>query len=140
MSVEFFVDTNILLYAHDREAGHKNRLASEIVRKGWEERSGAVSTQVLQEFYVNLRRRADPPFSRGAALRLVENYLGWHVVTNDVESIRRAVDLEGRFGFSFWDALILDAAINSGARILYTEDLSHGQRIGALKVENPFRV
>jgi predicted nucleic acid-binding protein len=138
MSVESFVDTNILLYAHDREAGSKNTIAAETVKRIWDDRSGAVSTQVLQEFYVNLRKRTRPALSSKEARQIVEDYLAWHVETITPASILRASDLEARYRISFWDAMIVESAMESGAEILLTEDLNHGQRYGTVLARNPF--
>lgn len=133
-----FVDTNILVYAHDRSAGARHLRARELVERLWTERSGVLSTQVLQEFYVNVRKIARRPISRAAAKRLVADYLTWEVVINDGDSILSALELERRYRLSFWDALIVQAANAAAADVLYSEDLSHGQSYGAVRVVNPF--
>lgn len=138
MSDRYFVDTNILVYAHDRGSGPRHEIAKELVRDLWEERTGALSTQVLQELYVNLRRKARRPLDVGAAKQLVEDYLSWTVVVNDGAAVLRAIDLEDRYSLSFWDALIVDAARSADAALLYSEDLGHGQRYGGVEVRNPF--
>lgn len=138
MSDRVFVDTNILVYAHDRGAGAKHERAKALVSSLWQERSGLISTQVLQEFYINLRRKAKNPVSLEEAKRLLQDYLRWEVVINDGESILGAVDFERRFGLSFWDALVVQAANSAGAEILYSEDFNHGQTYGRVKVVNPF--
>jgi predicted nucleic acid-binding protein len=137
MSARRFVDTNILVYAHDRGAGKKHDRARALVERLWLERSGAISTQVLQELYVNVRRRAAAPISPEEAQRLIADYLAWEVVINDGASISRAIDLESRYDISFWDALIVQAAEQTGASILYSEDLSHGQAYGSVEVVDP---
>ena len=138
MTGKAFVDTNILVYAHDRGAGPKHELAKDLVRRLWTDQTGSLSTQVVQEFYVNVRRKARNPVSLAEARSLVEDYLHWHVVVNDGETILQALDLEARYQVSFWDALILRAAQRSGAPILYSEDLSNGQSYGRVRVVNPF--
>lgn len=138
MSDRYFVDTNILVYAHDRGSGPRHEIAKELVQKLWQERSGVVSTQVLQELYVNLRRKAARPLGVAAAKRLIEDYLSWTVIVNDGASVLRAVDLEDRTSLSFWDGLIIDAARSADATLLYSEDLGHGQRYGGVEVRNPF--
>lgn len=138
MSDRYFVDTNILVYAHDRGSGPRHEIAKELVRDLWEERTGALSTQVLHELYVNLRRKALRPLGVDAAKRLVEDYLSWTVVVNDGASVLRAIDLEECYSLSFWDALIIDAARSAGATLVYSEDLGHGQRYGGVEVRNPF--
>ncbi len=137
MSDRFFVDTNILVYAHDRGAGEKHRMARSVVERLWRDRSGALSTQVLQELYVNVRRKAAAPISVEEARRLIEDYLSWEVVINDGPSMLRAMEIEARYAISYWDALIIQAAEQCGAEVLYSEDLSHGQRYGSVEVVDP---
>jgi len=139
MSDRYFVDTNILMYAHDSAAGQKHRRARALVEELWATRSGAVSTQVLQELAVNLRRKAKKPLDAKATRDIVSDYMTWQVVVNGGDSILEALDLEARYKISFWDALIIQAAHVSGAEILYSEDLSDGQTYGAVRVTNPFR-
>jgi predicted nucleic acid-binding protein len=137
MSVRYFVDTNILVYAHEASAGEKGQRARELVERLWQERSGVLSTQVLQELYVNLRREAERPLGRSQARQLVTDYLRWHLVVNDGEAILAALEFERRYRLSFWDALIVQAANEAAATTLYTEDLGHGQTYGMVEVINP---
>ena len=139
MSDRYFVDTNILMYAPDTAAGEKHQRAKALVEQLWETRAGVVSTQVLQELAVNLRRKSKKPLNAKATRELVSDYLAWQVVVNGGDSILEALDLEARYQISFWDALIVQAAHVSGAEILYSEDLSDGRRYGAVRVINPFR-
>ena len=138
MPTRSFVDTNVLLYAHDRGAGTRHEQARDLVARLWEERVGVISTQVIQELYVNLRRKSSRPVSRADARRVIDDYLTWEVVVNDGDAILQALDLEERYQLSFWDALIITAAISAGASTLYSEDLSHGQLFGEVRVVNPF--
>jgi predicted nucleic acid-binding protein len=140
MSDRCFVDTNILMYAHDTAAGEKHRRAKELVQELWETRAGVLSTQVLQELAVNLRRKAKKPLDAKATREVVSDYLAWQVVVNRGDSILEALEIEGRYQVSFWDALIIQAAHAAGAEILYSEDLSDGQRYGTVRVKNPFRL
>ena len=139
MSDRYFVDTNILMYAHDSAAGEKHERAKTLVEELWRERKGVVSTQVLQELAVNLRRKAARPLDAKATREIVADYLTWQVVVNGGESILEALDIEARFQISFWDALVVQAAQASGAEILYSEDLSDGQSYGSVRVINPLR-
>jgi predicted nucleic acid-binding protein len=139
MSVKCFVDTNILMYAHDKAAGAKHERARELVEALWRDRTGVISTQVLQELVVNLRRRVGRPLNAKAIREIVADYLTWQVVVNGGDSILEALDFEARFHISFWDALIVQAAHSSGADVLYSEDLSDGQKYGAVRVINPLR-
>jgi len=137
MSARYFVDTNILMYAHDTAAGAKHERARELVEDLWQSRKGVVSTQVLQELAVNLRRKARHPLDAKATRQVIVDYLAWHVVQNGGESILEALEVEDRYKISFWDALIVQAAESAGAEILYSEDLSDGQRYGSVRVINP---
>lgn len=139
MSDKYFVDTNILMYAHDASAGVKHLRAKAIVEELWRDRTGVVSTQVLQELSVNLRRKAGRPLDAKATREIVADYLTWHVVVNGGESILEALDLEARYKISFWDALVVQAAQASGSEVLYSEDLSDGQAYGSVVVTNPMR-
>jgi len=139
MSDRYFVDTNILMYAHDTAAGDKHARAKALVEDLWQNRSGVVSTQVLQELAVNLRRKAGRPPDARATREIIADDLTWQVVVNGGESILDAFDLSERYQISFWDALVLHAAQTSGAEILYSEDLSHGQTYGSVRVVNPLQ-
>ncbi len=138
MSARAFVDTNILVYAHDSGAGSRYEMAKALVKDLWQGRNGVLSTQVLQEFYVNVRRKARNPIESVEARRLVEDYLRWEIVVNDGTTILGALDLEQRFKVSFWDALILQAANTAKVATVYSEDLSHGQSYYGVEVINPF--
>ena len=139
MSARYFVDTNILMYAHDTTAGAKHERARAVVEGLWRDRSGVVSTQVLQELAVSLRRKAGRPLDTKATRDLVSDYLSWQVVVNGGDSILEALELEERHQVSFWDALIIQSAQASGADVLYSEDLSDGQMYGPVRVVNPLR-
>ena len=137
MSDKYFVDTNILMYAHDAAAGAKHERAKALVEELWRDRSGVVSTQVLQELCVNLRRKAKRPVDAKQTREIVADYLAWDVVTNTAQSILDALEVEARYGVSFWDALIIQAAEVSGVAVVYSEDLSDGQSYGGVRVVNP---
>jgi predicted nucleic acid-binding protein len=137
MSDKCFVDTNILVYAHDRSAGMKHQRARLLLESLWDSGEGVLSTQVLQELCINLRRKARHPLQFDEIRQLIRDYSSWEVVTNSPESVLQALDIEARYKTSFWDALILQAAGSSGASILYSEDLATGQSYGAIRVVNP---
>jgi predicted nucleic acid-binding protein len=139
MSVKTFIDTNFLLYAHDSQAGEKQIVAQSILEDLWLERSGALSMQVLQEFYVNAVRKLAAPLPRPAARAIVHRYRRWCVATGP-EEIDFALEIEDRAGISFWDALIVAAAHKAGAERILSEDLDSGQRIAGILIENPFAV
>jgi predicted nucleic acid-binding protein len=137
MSDSFFVDTNILVYAHDTSAGTKHQLAKDLLEELWRDRSGVLSTQVLQELCINLQRKVARPLDHKATQEIVADYLSWRVVVNDGSSIIEALDIQERHQISFWDALIIQAAHSAGAPVLYSEDLSSGQKYGTVRVVNP---
>jgi predicted nucleic acid-binding protein len=133
-----FVDTNVLVYAHDASEIERQPVAEHLLADLWRTRAGALSTQVLQEFYVVATRKYDPPMSRRQARELVDAYGEWHVVQIDVALIVAASQLEERHTLSFWDALIVEAARRAGAARLVTEDLQAGRRFAGVLVDNPF--
>ena len=139
MSDKFFVDTNILVYAHDSAQGEKHKRAQALVQTLWESGDGVLSTQVLQELCVNLRRKSAPPPSVEETRKLIEDYSTWDVVVNTAESVLQALDFESRYQISFWDALIIQAATTCEATIVYSEDLADGQTYGAVRVVNPLK-
>ena len=134
-----FVDTNILLYAEDRDAKGKHPLARDLILQLWDDRDGVVSAQVLQEFYVNATRKLKKPLTNPKALEIVEQYLTWTVVENTGALLTSAIRLQTKAQLSFWDAMVVQAAIETGCERLYSEDLNHGQRFGSLVILNPFK-
>src|SRR5208282_6381749 len=137
MAEKYFVDTNILIYAHDRSAGVKHERARQLVERLWTSGQGVLSTQVLQELCVNLRRKVARPVPLDEIRRLIEDYTSWEIVTNTPEGVIQALEIESRYKTSFWDALILQAAEQAGAAILYSEDMAPGQSYGPVRVVNP---
>ena len=137
MSDKCFVDTNILVYAHDRSAGAKHVKARDLIESLWDSGAGVLSTQVLQELCVNLRRKAGSPLPLDEVRQLVRDYSAWEVVTNTPNSVLEALEIETRYKISFWDASIIQAARDAGVSILYSEDLAAGQRYGSIRVVNP---
>lgn len=138
MSDRTFVDTNILVYAHDADAREKHATAAKSVADLWESRNGIISTQVLQELYTTLTRKVATPVTRNTARRLIRNYLTWEVVLNDGAIILHASEIEENYRLSFWDGLIVAAAYSKNAAIILTEDLNHDQRIEGIRIQNPF--
>ena len=137
MANKYFVDTNILLYAHDLAAGQKHDRARQLIERLWISGEGVLSTQVLQELCVNLQRKVANPLPLEEIRELVRDYLSWEVVVNTPESVIQALEIEIRYKASFWDALILQAAESSGAAVLYSEDLARNQSYGPIQVVNP---
>ena len=139
MAEKRFVDTNILVYAHDLKQGVKHERARALVEKLWDSGGGVLSTQVLQELCVSLRRKAARPLSDEGTRQLIQDYSSWETEVNTAESVLQALDLEKRYQLSFWDALIVQAATSCGATVLFSEDLADGQSYGLVKVVNPLK-
>jgi predicted nucleic acid-binding protein len=138
MTGRIFVDTNVLIYAHDMDAGLKHDRAVSIVSGLWEKENGILSVQVLQEFYVNVTRKISRPLTPASARGLIQNYLAWHVETNEPSTVFLASEIGERNLLSFWDALIVASASKAGADRILSEDLNHGQIIEGILIENPF--
>lgn len=138
MNAKTFVDTNVLVYAHDSAAGEKHDKAKSLIAAIWANKSGVISTQVLQEFYVTIRKKVLRPGDGKTARRWLTHYLNWQVIVNDSKAILRAIEIEQRYQLSFWDSMIVQAANESHVTLLYSEDLNHGQKYGRVQVHNPF--
>ena len=137
MSDKTFVDTNVLIYAHDVDAKAKHEVAKTVLHELWSERTGVLSMQVLQEFYVNVTRKIPHPISKASARLVVSSYAIWCVDTTPTE-ISTAFRIEDESQIGFWDALIVASALKSGASRIVSEDLNAGQTIAGLRIENPF--
>jgi predicted nucleic acid-binding protein len=135
--VTSFVDTNILIYAEDKDAGRKHELARDLIVQLWNDRSGVVSVQVLQEFYVNVTKKMRKPLPPAKALEVVREYLTWTVIENTGDLLVSAIALQQKAKLSFWDAMVVQAAIDARCERLYSEDLNAGQRFGTLQIINP---
>jgi predicted nucleic acid-binding protein len=138
MSDKTFVDTNILVYAHDQDAGHKHEIARKVISELWESRLGLLSTQVLQEFYLTLTRKIPVPLDKPTTRGILRNYFSWEVVINDPSIILQSSEIEETYKISFWDALIVSAAFSKNATTILTEDLTHGQIMYGIEIYNPF--
>jgi predicted nucleic acid-binding protein len=139
MNAKVFVDTNVLVYAHDQREGHKQEMAKQILRDLSQQQSGAVSMQVLQEFYNTVTRKLAFPLPKGEARAIVEDFSYWCVETTPAE-IKLAFQVEDEARIGFWDALIVAAAVRAGATRILSEDLNPGQTIAGIRIENPFAI
>jgi predicted nucleic acid-binding protein len=137
MNDKTFIDTNVLIYGHNVDAKAKHEAAKRVLQELWNSRSGALSMQVLQEFYMNVTRKIPRPISRASARLVVNTYTIWCVETTPSE-IFMAFHIEDESHLGFWDALIVAAAIKSGAHRILSEDLNAGQTISGVRIENPF--
>lgn len=138
MSVAF-VDSNILIYAHDLDAGVKRERAVTKLRELWDSGTGRLSVQVLQEFYVNATQKLATPIGRSMAREVIQTYGVWIHHATTVETVTRATEISDLARISFWDALIVASAEQAGADELLSEDLSDGQTIVGIKVLNPLQ-
>jgi predicted nucleic acid-binding protein len=133
-----FVDTNVLLYGvDDRDLGKRDRARAWLLAC-WERRCGRLSTQVLNEFYANARRRFSSALSQGEARAIVRRYQNWSPWLIDQATVESAWAAESRYQLSYWDALMVAAARHQGCTLLLTEDLQHGQQLEGIRVVNPF--
>jgi predicted nucleic acid-binding protein len=139
MADKYFVDTNILIYAHDPASGSKRDRARQLIEQLWQSGQGVLSTQVLQELCVNLRRKVARPLPVDEIQQLIHDYLSWEVIVNTPQSTIQALEIELRYKVSFWDALVINAAETAGAAILYSEHLATGQKYGSVRVMNPLK-
>ncbi len=137
MSVECFLDTNIVVYAAatDSDAKKRERAMDLLERAAF-----GTSAQVLQEFYVTVVRKLAVPLEPETALDWIEQLAVFPCIAVDSAIVRIAIEKSERYRISFWDAAILAAAEALDARVLYTEDLNDGQLYGSVRAVNPFRV
>jgi predicted nucleic acid-binding protein len=133
-----FVDTNVLVYAHDLSETARRPVAQARLERLWVDRTGVLSTQVLQEFHNVATRKMRPPMTARAARHVITMYAAWPVVRPDAALIVAASVFAEEHPVSFWDALIVEAARRAGAARLLTEDLQGGRTLGGVLIENPF--
>ena len=138
MNAPVFVDTNVFVYALDAGAGAKHKAAREWRDTLWRHRNGRISFQVLQEFYVQACRLN--PEARHSIRADIRDLLAWNPVVCDDNILLEAMSIHDDFGVSFWNALIISAALSANCRYLLTEDLRHGQEIRGIVVVSPFQI
>jgi predicted nucleic acid-binding protein len=134
-----FVDTNVLIYAHDGSAGTKRDQALTLVEQLWESREGCLSVQVLQEFFVNVTRKIAKPLRGETAKDIVADFSRWHVHVPAADDVLGAIGIHQRTGISFWDAMIVRSAAEMSCAVLYSEDLNADRQYSEIRVENPFQ-
>ena len=133
-----FVDTNVLLYAYDTAAGQRHDRAADLIGRLWSERTGAISVQVLQEFFVNATRKVAAPLTPEAGIDRLRSLSRWRVHSPLADDVVAAASLSHRHQLSFWDAMIVRSAAELHCGILWSEDLNDGQIVESLRVRNPF--
>ena len=134
-----FVDTNLLVYAHDDSAGIKRDRARTLVEQLWDSREGCLSIQVLQEFFVAVTRKIAKPLDTETAKEIVADLSRWRVHVPAADDVLGAIGIQQRAGISFWDAMIIRSAAEMSCAVLYSEDLNAGQDYSGVRVENPFQ-
>jgi predicted nucleic acid-binding protein len=133
-----FVDANVLVYAFDSSAGVKHAAAARLVERLWDRQTGHLSVQVLQEFFVTVTRRVSRPLPVDQAEERVRELASWRVFAPTAADVLAAIALQRKTKFSFWDAMILHAAAESGCAVCWTEDLRDGQVVRGVLVKDPF--
>jgi predicted nucleic acid-binding protein len=135
-----FIDTNVFVYLFDETNDRKRTIADRIVKTALETRTARISHQVVQETLNVVTRKLPSPMTAENAQRFLVQVLAplWQIMPN-IALYRRGLDVQARYGFSFYDSLIIAAALESGCTRLYSEDLQHGQQIEGLIIENPFK-
>lgn len=133
-----FVDTNVLVYARDDLEPEKQPVAQGWIEYLWNSGTGRTGIQVLNEYYVTVTRNVRQPMAEEAARAEITDLAGWGPVGIDEDLVGTAWEIQDRYGFHFWDALVVAAAKAAGCDTLLTEDLQHGQDLDGLRVVNPF--
>lgn len=139
MPDRIFVDTNILVYAHDVSAGIKHATAKKLIQELWENKTGCLSIQVMQEFYVSVTQKVPNPMDYVNAIGIIRDLKYWKVHEPKIEDVLNAVDIQQRYQISFWDAMILQSALQLECGLLWSEDLNPGQVYESVKLINPFQ-
>jgi predicted nucleic acid-binding protein len=135
-----FIDSNVFVYLFDETNERKREIADGIVKSALQANSASISFQVVQEVLNVVTRRLPTPMTAEDAGRFLEQVLGplWRG-SPSLALYRRALDLQARYRYGFYDSLIIAAALDAGCTRLYSEDLQDGQRIEGLTIENPLR-
>ena len=138
MRGKYFIDTNVIIYAHDSDYPQKQIRAQEIIFSGMRGNNAVISAQVLSEFFVTVTKKIKQKYSVPAAKHEIILLSHLEVVDIDYDLVIRAVSIQDLFQLSYWDGLILAAAERADCDTLYSEDLSHGQKYAGIQCTNPF--
>ncbi len=140
MRDRYFIDTNILVYSFDGRDKSKQKRSREIILRALSDHNGIISFQVIQEFINLATKKFEVPFTLKEQLAYLEEVLEpLCTVHSTIELYRKALRVQDEKRFSYYDSLIIVAALEGGCRILYSEDLHHGQNISGVKIINPFK-
>ena len=140
MSVERFIDTNLFIYQLEAADERKRDIANGIIREGIETGNACISYQVVQECLNTVLRKAEVPLDNASARAYLDHVLAPLLrVPSSIDLYHRGLDVQARYRFGFYDALIIAAALEAGCTRLYSEDMQDGQRIDTLTIEDPFR-
>jgi predicted nucleic acid-binding protein len=134
-----FIDTNVLVYAHDVSAGSKFDRAVKLLDDLWQGVNGCLSIQVLQEFYTTITNKVKTPLDTEIAVEIISSLSTWQVHAPDAKDVLHAIEIQKRYQISFWDAMIVCSAAKLDCNILWSEDLNDGQVYDGVKVGNPFQ-
>jgi len=134
-----FVDSNIMVYAHDRSAGPKNQIAKELIRSLWETRNGCLSIQVMQEFYLTVTQKVPVPLDVVEAARVIDDLSVWRIHEPRANDVLEAISLQQRYRISFWDAMIVHSAIQLGCQVIWSEDMPSEMQYEGIRLVNPFK-
>lgn len=135
-----FVDTNILVYAHDQSAGEKQQRAKALLLQLWERGNGCLSIQVFQEFYVTVTRKVAFPLLPDEAAEIIRHLSSWRIHHPTTEDILSAIEWQAQFKTSFWDAMIIQSAVRLECQTIWSEDLNDGQSYAGVQLLNPFKL
>ena len=139
MSDKFFIDSNILVYAHDTENLEKQQQAQTVIFEGIRFENAVLSTQVLSEFYVSVTKKIKNPLPILKAMEEIKYLLILEIVEIDISMILHAINLQNKWNISYWDGLILCAAEQARCKTVLSEDFNDQQTYGHIIVKNPFR-
>lgn len=140
MNAKCFVDTNILVYRRDSTEAEKQPKAEQWLIHLWASKTGRISTQVLNEYYVTVTQKLKPGLSKELARSDIRALSVWQPLVMSITLIESAWEIQDRYQYSWWDTLIISSALLLDCRYLISEDLQHEQNIGSLTIVNPFLI
>ncbi len=139
MSAKVFVDTNVIVYSRDTTEPFKQKEADNWLKYLWANQSGHISFQVLNEYYITVTQKLKPGLSRTEARNDIRNLMAWKPAVIEQNVIQSAWAIQDNYGYSWWDCLILAAALKQNCQYVLSEDMQHGQHIEGLEIINPFK-